>query len=188
MHSLIDIFAYKIYKEKLLSHADIRKMKYAMTVIWNEIVKFIILLIIFSVLDKRNLFLFSLCLLLPIRTFSGGLHFKSSFICFVTSLMFFLLSVVILPNLFTMNINLTIIFITVSILIIYIYSPIPSSFRPILDKKRKRFLKYLSVFFTILSTFILFTFALTYNKAFFECGIWTICMQAFQLMLGKELK
>ncbi|SNT29403.1 hypothetical protein SAMN05446037_10793 [Anaerovirgula multivorans] len=29
MHSLIDIFAYKIYKEKLLSHGDIRKMKYA---------------------------------------------------------------------------------------------------------------------------------------------------------------
>ncbi len=131
MHSLIDIFAYKIYKEKLLSHGDIRKMKYAMTVLWNELVKFIMLLIIFSVLDKRNLFLFSLCLLFPIRTFSGGLHFKSSFTCFIMSLIFFLLPIVVLPNLFTMDINLAVIIMTVSTLIIYIYSPIASSFRPI---------------------------------------------------------
>ncbi len=188
MHSLIDIFAYKVYKEKLLSNEDIRKMKYAMTVLWNEIVKFIILLIIFSVLDKRNLFLFSLCLLLPIRIFSGGLHFRSSFICFIMSLTFFLLSIIILPDLFDMNIRLSLILMIVSTLIIYIYSPIPSSFRPILNEKRKQSLKYFSVFFTILSAFILFKFALRYNKAFFECGIWTICMQAFQLILGKELK
>ncbi|SNS83043.1 accessory gene regulator B [Anaerovirgula multivorans] len=185
MHSLIDIFAYKIYKEKLLSHGDIRKMKYAMRVIWNEFTKFIILLLFFFTLNKASLFFFSLALLLSIRLFSGGLHFQSGLLCFVVSFGFFSLAILILPHLFTMTISKALILTLISIILIYDHSPQPSSFRPILNKKRKRMLRYLSLFSTLLWTFILFKFVLAYNHNFFECGIWTICLQAFQLFIGR---
>lgn len=187
MHSLIDIFAYKIYKEKLLSNGDIRKMKYAKHVIWNELVKFLALLIIFKLSSKLDLFLFCIALLLPIRIFSGGLHFKNTLSCFIASLIFFSLAILILPRLFSMTVTIGKILMLISTVIIYVHSPIPSSFRPILNEKRKQNLKYISVFFTLLSIFILFKFTLTNNKVFFESGIWVISIQAFQLILGKEL-
>ncbi len=185
MHSFIDIFAYKIYKEKLLSHGDIRKMKYAMTVIWNELIKFIVLLIVFSLFDKISLFLFCLCLLMPIRIFSGGLHFESGVICFIVSLSFFALAVLILPYLFNMTINMATILMILSVLIIYLYSPMASRFRPILNKKRKVILKHLSLFFTLLCVYVLFEFIYIYNNTFFVSGIWTICLQALQLIIRK---
>jgi len=187
MHSLIDIFAYKIYKEKLLSHGDIRKMKYAMTVIWNELVKFVVLLIFFSLFCKVYLFLFCLCLLLPIRIFSGGLHFESGLVCFMVSICFFSLAILVLPCLFNMTINIAITLMLASVLIIYHYSPMPSRLRPILNKKRKGILKLLSLFYTLLCVFLLFKFVIAYSKVFFVSGIWTISLQALQLLLRKEV-
>ncbi|WP_334292679.1 accessory gene regulator B family protein [Geosporobacter ferrireducens] len=186
MHSFIDIFAYKIYKEKLLSHGDIRKMKYAMRVIWNEGLKFVILLSLFTMLNKMYLFLFCLSLLLSIRAFSGGLHFESSFLCLIVSLSFFSLAILILPYLLPMPLPLAILLILISIIVICCYSPMPSRFRPISNQKRKRILKYLSLFFTLLWIYILFKFVFTYDKTFFECGIWTIGLQAFQLLIGRR--
>jgi accessory gene regulator B len=72
----------------------------------------------------------------------------------------------------------------ISICIIFICSPVPSPNRPIISKKRKRHLRYLSVFFTLAWIFILYKFIHDYT--FFECGIWTISLQAFQLLIGKE--
>ena len=93
---LINLFAYKIYKEKILSHSDIRKMRYGMTVISHEMIKIILLFISFKLIAYLDLFLFSFFILMSIRTFSGGLHFESSLICFIFSFAFFLLTVVIL--------------------------------------------------------------------------------------------
>ena len=100
---LINLFAYKIYKEKILSHSDIRKMRYGMTVISHEMIKIILLFISFKLIAYLDLFLFSFFILMSIRTFSGGLHFESSLICFIFSFAFFLLTVVILPNLFPVS-------------------------------------------------------------------------------------
>lgn len=51
-------------------------------------------------------------------------------------------------------------------------------------QKKRRNLKYLSVFFTLAWIFILYTFI--HDHTLFECGIWTISLQAFQLLIGKE--
>ncbi|MCC5909477.1 MAG: accessory gene regulator B family protein [Clostridiaceae bacterium] len=137
MHSPIDIFAYKIYKKKLLPNKDIRKMKYAMQVIWGELYKFVILFALFAIVDRVYLFLFCLGLLLPIRTLSGGLHFKRGITCFIVSLSFFSLVIFILPSLINMTTNLAMLLMFISVLVIYRYAPIPSPFRPISNKKKK---------------------------------------------------
>ncbi|WHH57661.1 accessory gene regulator B family protein [Petroclostridium sp. X23] len=103
MHSLIDVFTYKVYKEKLLSHRDLQKMKYAMTVVWNEAIKFAALLALFSLLNKIHEFLLCVSILLSIRIFSGGLHFESNFTCFIVSTVFFCIIMVYFPFLFTVT-------------------------------------------------------------------------------------
>jgi|GEM_PF-869140 len=134
---LINLFAYKIYKEKILPHSDIRKMIYGMTVLSNELIKIIILIIFFKLIGHLPLFLFSFCILMSIRTYSGGLHFENSIACFFFSLVFFLLSVVILPKFFLLNFYHGLIIGLSGVLILSLNSPRPSALRPIINKKKK---------------------------------------------------
>ncbi|WP_242965200.1 accessory gene regulator ArgB-like protein [Petroclostridium xylanilyticum] len=159
-------------------------MKYAMTVVWNEAIKFVALLALFLMLNKTYEFLFCFAILISIRIFSGGLHFESNFACFIASIVFFCIIILYLPFLFAVTTGVSIILMLISICIIFICSPVPSPNRPIISKKRKRHLRYLSVFFTLAWIFILYKFIHDYT--FFECGIWTISLQAFQLLIGKE--
>lgn len=183
---LINLFAYKIYKEKILSHSDIRKMRYGMTVISHEMIKIILLFISFKLIAYLDLFLFSFFILMSIRTFSGGLHFESSLICFIFSFAFFLLTVVILPNLFPVSFYPGLIIGLGGVLILSLNSPRPSALRPIINNKRRQILKFLSFLSSLIWLVILLIFIK--NPLFFACGIWTICLQAIQLLLGKEEK
>lgn len=182
-YNLPTALAYKLYKEQWLAHRDIRKMRYGMTVLFNETYKIIGLFIIFKAFNLLNLFLFSFFILLSIRAFSGGLHFESNITCFFTTFVFFILTVVILPKIILTTAP-AIILGVISFCIIYIYSPIPSSFRPIHNEKRRLSLKYLSVFFTLSWLVVLFTSI--HLTSFFACGIWTIFLQGVQLLLAKK--
>ncbi|WP_242965183.1 accessory gene regulator ArgB-like protein [Petroclostridium xylanilyticum] len=184
MHNLIDIFTYKVYNEKLLSHRDLWKMKYAMTVMWYEVIKFVALLALFIILNKTYEFLLCISILFSIRIFSGGLHFESNFACFVSSAVFFCIIILYLPLLFTVSTGVGIVLMLISTSVVSIYSPMPSPNRPVISKKRRQTLKYLSVFFTLAWIFILYKFI--HDHTFFEYGIWTISVQAFQLIIGKE--
>jgi accessory gene regulator B len=155
-----------------------------MTVVWNEAIKFAALLALFLLLNKIHEFLLCVSILLSIRIFSGGLHFESNFTCFIASAVFFCIIIVYLPFLFTVTTVISIFLMLVSILVIFICSPAPSPNRPIISEKRRRNFKYLSVLFTLAWIFILYTFI--HDVDFFECGIWTISLQAFQLFIGKE--
>lgn len=55
---------------------DLEKINYALVTILNEIFKGIILIILFIIVGKLNYFLFSMLILISIRTFSGGFHAK----------------------------------------------------------------------------------------------------------------
>lgn len=186
LNYLINLFAYKIYKDKLLSHSDLRKMRYGMTAIAYEVIKIIVLFIIFKIFNSLDLFLFSLCILMSIRIFAGGLHFDSSLICFIVSFIFFILTVILLPNIFLIGFYPGLIIGLIGVLILSLNSPRPSALRPIINKKRRQILKFLSAFSSLLWLIILLIFI--QNPIFFACGIWTIFLQALQLLLGKEEK
>ncbi|MDK2810956.1 MAG: accessory regulator [Petroclostridium sp.] len=111
-------------------------MKYAMTVVWNEVIKLAALLALFFMLNKTYEFLFCFSILLSIRTFSGGLHFENNFACFAASAVFFCIVILYLPFLFTVTIGISIILMIISTGIISIYSPTPSPNRPIINKKK----------------------------------------------------
>ena len=96
-------------------------------------------------------------------------------------LLFFLFSVIILPQYFrTMDSVILVLISITSILLIVFLAPLPSSQRPIQSIKRKKRLKWLAVFFTLVWQGVLWF--LIQDTVFFSCGIWTIFLQSIQLL------
>jgi len=183
---LTKLIVYKVYKMKILSHEELRKMKYGMEVIFDELVKIIILLILFTVLNRLKYFLFSLVILSTIRCFSGGLHFQKNLSCLLFSIIFFTASTCEGVYEFIGSANLSYPAMTISILTIGMFSPITSINRRIKDKRRMRLLKFTAILITIFWAYILLF--KTWDPALAACGMVTIILQAFQLFAGFGLK
>ena len=66
-----------------LSQIDSIKLKYSLELVIGELSKLLILFFIFWVLDKATDFICSLLILMMIRVFTGGLHFKHYGICII---------------------------------------------------------------------------------------------------------
>lgn len=184
--SLIGLVTYKVYKMKILSHEELRKMKYGMEVIFNELVKIIILLILFAVINRLKYFLFSLVILSTIRCFSGGLHFQKNLNCLLFSMVFFTASTYEGVYMHIGSTKLSYPAMALSILAIGMFSPVTSINRRIKDKRRMRLLKFTAILITIFWTYILIF--KNCDPTLAACGMTTIILQAFQLFAGFGLK
>lgn len=181
---VVDKFALKIQNENILDHSQIIKMKYGMTVFINEFIKIVLLFLLFLFINTFNLFLFSFFILMTIRPLSGGLHLDTSLRCFLFSLGYFILTVLVFPNLIQLNEIIAIILLIISTTLMYLYSPIPSKFRPISCKKRTQFFKVSSAVSSMVWSVIIIFFIK--DSSFFNCGIWIIFLLALQLFLAKR--
>lgn len=167
-----------------LSELDSIKLKYSLEIIYNDLSKFLILLIIFSILGKTVDFIFSSLILLMIRPFTGGLHFTTYKGCIIFSGIFFYLSIL-LKNNISLNSTIVIISLIFSLLVIILFAPITHKSRPKYSKEKKRQFKLISIIF------ILFHFALYYliNKnPYFINSIWVLTLQSFQILIAKGVR
>ncbi|MGE5632233.1 MAG: accessory gene regulator ArgB-like protein [Caulobacteraceae bacterium] len=179
---LIGLFVYKVYRMKILSHTSLREMRYGMEVLLNELAKVLILLALFEILDKLSYFLFSLLILVTIRCSSGGLHFHEKSSCLLFSTAFFFAAAYAQNYLPIGLLHYRYLLITLSIALIWAFSPVASANRPIKNRRKQLILKYTAVISTIFwSCILLFQIQ---NAGFMSCGITTITLQAFQLVVG----
>lgn len=183
---IVDKFAFKVQNEDILDESQIIKMKYGMTVFINEFIKIILLFLVFSFINQFNLFIYSFFILMTIRPLSGGLHFNTSVKCFLFSLSYFALTVLAFPNLIQLNKIIIIILLVISTILIYLYSPIPSKFRPISCKKRIQFFKISSTVSSIIWSVVIIFFIK--DSKLINCGVWTIFLLALQLFLARGVK
>lgn len=179
---LLRLAVYRIYRMKILNHEELRRMKYGMETVLNELGKTVILLIVFTALNRLNYFLFSLLILMTIRGFSGGLHFQTNLSCLLFSLIFFIAAVFsdIYPFFDPPGRCYTAIL--ASAAVIGALSPLPSANRPIRSRERYRRLKLGAVLLTILWSYALIFHVEDYGVM--SCGIATIVLQAAQLAVG----
>lgn len=183
---LTKLIIYKVYKMRILSHEELRKMKYGMEVIFSELVKIIILVILFAALNRLKYFLFSLIILSTIRCFSGGLHFQKNLNYLLFSIIFFTASTH--EDVYELigSTNLGYPAMTISILTIGLFSPVASMKRESKNIRRMHLHKFTATIFTGLWVYILLF--ITRDPDLAACGILTIILQAFQLFLGFGLK
>lgn len=168
-----------------IKHPDrLAEINYALQTIFNETLKTIFLLLVFQALGNINYFLFSLLILISIRTFAGGYHCNTTLKCLFFSLLFFLTTSWLGPRLpqFSNTIYYALAF--VSIIIVIFYAPFPNKKRPIKSKKRRFVLKIISIFFTIAWIGILLF--LNKDLHYLNCGFLSIILETAQIIPIKK--
>ena len=170
----------KYFKDEFnLSEIDSIKLKYSLELVGGEIFKFLTLLILFSLLGKRNDFICSALSLLTIRPFSGGLHFNTYFSCLVFSGFFFYTSIFLRTNI-PLNSKIVIILFMFSLLSTITFTPLPGKSRPDYPRKKRLQFKLTG------STLVLIHFnILVHKNPYFINSIWVITLQSIQILLAK---
>ena len=183
IYRLAGLLTNKMIKYNFYSEEEIEKIDYALKALLGEAFKLLVLYIIFFTLGKINLFIFSLLILMTIRIFAGGIHFNTTFKCLLFTILFFIVTSFIAPNIYIRNFNICYLIGIISFIIICIKSPCPSPKRPIKSKKRRRILKNLSIFSTAIWLFILFIYVK--DIQLINCGISTLLLLSVQLLSIK---
>lgn len=186
---MIDLFSEKltnyIVVNSDISQSEIPKLNFAIKTILSEISKFILMFLLFFILNKQYYFLLSFIILGSIRTHSGGIHFYTYKACLAFSLIIFFITSYLVPT-FIGKLPLYILMLLslISLIIIYIKSPIPSKYR----RKNKRYnndkMIFRSKLIASLATifFITFSFIFLRNTHYINNAIMSICVQALQLL------
>ena len=178
MIALKEKFLNNLIQRNLVDDIDILKIRYTISSLKSEMIKTIFLISIFFLMGLTVPFLFTMIYIIPIRIFSGGFHFNNNIRCFLTSLVYFLLCVLFLPQVLHQSFVYRFLLFISAVLIIVL--PImPSDKRPIIRIDKYLLNKYVSMAFVLIYIF-LFQFVLD-NQYFISCGIWALFLHAIQL-------
>lgn len=148
-----------------------------------DLSKFIILFLFFYSVGYVKEFLFAALISIPLRTHSGGLHFKHYLSCFLFSFGYFTLliyglSTIQLPTYLSVPLMLLCAFINFRL------SPILSASRPPLPAAEIHSLKQKTFILTIYCTLIVILF---YQTTLTSVGYWTILLHSMQLIIAKMI-
>ena len=171
---------FRSVEENYSDELTLIKVRYALEVLKNESVKFIILGIFFYLAGYLGVYLFSFAFLIPNRIFSGGLHMKTGIRCFFFSLCFFA-ALIFLTPLISVDDRVLMVMTAVAWLLIIIFSPVASSQKPIVTVTKYYYCKMLSGIITALSLIFLLLMADRGYDTLFRYGCWVIDMQCVQL-------
>lgn len=182
---LVDKLQQYFENEFNLSSIDSIKLKYSMEVLFNEISKLILLLIIFSILGFITDFLYSVLAILSIRLFTGGIHFKTYTECFVFTVFFFSVSIFFKNNVIlgTSSLILLLIF---TLFIILLFAPIVGNNRPVYSNKK--LFKFKCFGATIIIVHIVLACLFTIKHPYIINSTWVFVFQSIQLLIAKGVK
>lgn len=181
LHFIVDKLHNYFKSQVSLSEFDCIKLKYILEVILNDLSKIALLFLIFSFLNKQINFIYCLISLIPIRAYTGGIHYKTYTGCLIFSGIFFYISIF-LSNHFSTSYFIVMIQIIFSLLIIILLAPITSKNRPSYSKKKILQFKIFSILIVLFHFVMYFS---TKNNPYFTNSIWVITIQCIQLLIAK---
>lgn len=182
---LVDKLHSYFKREFELSDLDSKRIKYSLEFLYNDFSKALLLFIFFTIVGHPLDFLYAGLILLTMRIFTGGLHFKSYGGCLLFSLLFFITAIY-LKNSFMLQSYMIILIYIFSCLTIIGFAPIISKTRPQYSDSRKKRFKILGlVIFTIY--FALYLFVNKYHP-FLIYGIWVMALQSIQILIAKGVQ
>lgn len=174
----------KIRNSYNLSELEYLRLKYIVSTMVNELSKLAVIWFVFKLLNDTETFSYILFSLLTIRTFTGGLHFKKSYQCFLFTLLFFLLIYSCLVNIEISSMTCSLL-LFISVIIVYLVGPIQSSSRPKATVNKTCRNKKIAIL--IICTHII-VFLLPININYLICSTWVIFFQSTQLLIAKGVK
>lgn len=176
--------ALKIQNAYHFSDFEIAKMNYTLTVFAYEISKLILLTAFFLSIGYIKEFFISICILLPLRSISGGLHMGHYFSCLICTFLFFCIPILFL-NRIILPYSVQLLTLFAATFSVFLIGPVPSKKRPLLTQKRYRITRLLSGGLMLFNSSILIYFPS------FSCRnlwYWILILQAVQLMIARILR
>lgn len=173
-------------ENKNISKDDEELYEYAIKVLSQGVIGFFVSIFIgfsFGMMRECAWFIFPFLL---IRKFTGGLHCKKYFYCFLNSIFLIINSLLLIRFLEKSNYQMIFLFsVVISFIIIAFLSPIENDNKSI-SKKEKNLFKVVSIILSIIDLNIVFCFI--ENKLFisYSCGLSLILISL--LMIAAKLK
>ncbi|MHC1724035.1 MAG: accessory gene regulator ArgB-like protein [Aminipila sp.] len=181
MKSISEAYILKLQENNITDELGIIKIRYALAVLKNELLKTLILICIFALMGQLEPFLVVMLLIMPIRVSTGGIHFNKNIPCFLFSLGYFISAIYVLPAL-QFKILTYYVILALSIFIICICPLAPSEKRPIISRKKYLQNKYFSLIYLIIFTLIL---VLIKDHLIIAMSIWALFLHAIELLFLK---
>lgn len=146
------------------------KILYGLEIIYIFITKLSVILISALIFGLFKEMLIFTLLLNGLRTFAYGVHAKKSWHCYISSLVVFILMPYIFINI---NINLIqkIIISILSLISMYVYAPADTEKRPLINPKKRKKFKILSIIICIILTILIIYFNNNYISNFMVIGL-----------------
>ena len=173
----------KYLREKQqISSYKIAQVEFLFKSIFSELSKMIIMGILFH--KYLGLYLFALCIMIYLRTSTGGIHFYTYPGCLVGSIFYMGLAIVLLPNI-ALPSYLKISGLLISILICYKVGPVVSKYRPEPSPQKSQHCKNITC--TGIFIYALITYIISENP-YIIVGFWIIILHSLQLPVAKIRK
>lgn len=182
MKSISEAYILKLQDNNITDDLGIIKIRYALAVLKNELIKTFLLICIFYAIEQLKPFMIVMLLILPIRVTTGGIHFNKNIPCFLFSLGYFISAICVLPALQFKMLTYYII-LALSIFIICICPLAPSEQRPIISRKKYLQNKYFSLIYLAIFTLILMVFIKSHTIIIMN--IWALFLHAIELLFLK---
>lgn len=164
-----------------LNELEVIKFDYSLTVIINELSKFLIMLLFFALFNQVKLFLYIILALTSIRSYTGGLHFNTYLSCLTFSLIFFIFTAV--SSLFIVLNTFVLTSIITFILIVLIFvPPIPAKSRSNYSKRKLLYFKTVSIVIFLIHLAFCYLFK---NNLYLTTALWVYLYQSVQLIIAK---
>lgn len=164
------------------SDFQVSQLYYTWKMLASEFSKLIIMGIIFR--NILGIYIFAVAVMLLLRFSTGGLHCNSYISCFLVSLTYMFLSLIVLPVI-PINKLLQMVLLFACILTNYYIGPVTSKFRRPLSEKvihRSRGQAFVIIFFYLALAYI------TPENPYITAGFWVIILHTTQLVAAKLLK
>lgn len=165
-----------------ISNYQIAQIEFLFKTFLSEFSKIAIMGILFH--KFLGLYFFALCIMLYLRTSTGGLHFYTYFGCLAGSTLYMGLAVILFPHI-VFSSYLKISALLISILICYRIGPVVSKYRP--DPSPQKIRQCKNITCTGIFIYALITYIIPENQ-YIIVGFWVIILHSLQLPVAKIRK
>lgn len=170
----------KVQTDFAFTDLEMQQMKYTLSVLNYELSKFILLGVAASVFGLFAEYAVAMLVLLPIRIFSGGIHFNHYSSCLLFTGLFF--TVPILLRDVAVPYSVCLVTLLVCLFITYLAGPVTSEKRPPIKYARYCRFRLIS---TGLMLMWLLIFAIVRVFPYQNICFWMIALQSIQLLCAK---
>lgn len=161
------------------------KIQYAWEIIRSESEKCIIILLVFILFQRVDLYFAGLLFLLPLRVVSGGLHFKHEASCLIFSLLTMVLGLIVFPE--YIPCGAWIYFAMAAVLVVTgVISPVASPNKPIASIQKWKRMKSLSVLISVIEMIVIIVLIRIGSKYGYPM-FWILTIHGLQLIPGAVL-